>query len=420
MESEGAGLDERNPRPEHVSEAARKGILVPACRKRRRVMRYGILMVQRKARLNIGLVVLSCMAAMGRAGGHQAWAQSVSAHTGKAMMADERRDKNDLKAVQEAQRGVELAHQGRYEEAIVHYRAAAKLDPTLPGIHLDLGLAYFKMKKLNEAASALARAVRASPRNFQARALLGMCYYGLRKFADAAVQLKQASRDQPGNVQLHYLLAQSYLWSQQYQSAASEFRFLLEKDPDAAAVHMLLGEALDGLGRDDEAIREFRAAVGASPPAPQAHFALGYVYWRQRKFAEACPQFEAQLDTEPDDTQSLTYLGDCEMKLGDTQKAEKHLRQALKLGAKLHIGELDLGILLVRQGQKAEAERHFREAIRLDPSDPDAHYHLGRLLISMGRRKEAAEEFTQVRKLAEKKSPPPLAGRMGGASGEHK
>ena len=108
------------------------------------------------------------------------------------------------------------------------------------------------------------------------------------------------------------------------------------------------------------------------------------------------------------------------MKLGETQKAEEHLRQALKLGAAYYLTQLDLGILVERKNQKEEAERHFRAAIRLDPSDPTAHYHLGRLLMSMGRRKEALEEFAEVKKLANKKAPPPLVNRMGGASEEPK
>jgi tetratricopeptide (TPR) repeat protein len=47
-------------------------------------------------------------------------------------------------AVAEAARGAALAREGKYELAIEHYEAALRLDAHLPGLRLNLGLAYFK------------------------------------------------------------------------------------------------------------------------------------------------------------------------------------------------------------------------------------------------------------------------------------
>ena len=97
-------------------------------------------------------------------------------------------------AVAEASTGLELARQGKYELAIPHYRAAIALDPHLPGIYLNLGLAYFKLSKLREAASALEQAIKADPTSFQARVLLGMSYYGSRRFDAAAAATETCGR----------------------------------------------------------------------------------------------------------------------------------------------------------------------------------------------------------------------------------
>ena len=115
----------------------------------------------------------------------------------------------------EAARGTALAREGKYELAIQHYKEAVRLDPRLPGLHLNLGLAYFKSNRLPEAAAAFEEAVRADGNSFQARALLGMSYYGCARYADAAAQLKVASQTQPDNIELRYTLAQSYLCSEQ-------------------------------------------------------------------------------------------------------------------------------------------------------------------------------------------------------------
>jgi len=184
-------------------------------------------------------------------------------------------------AIAEATRGTALAQQGKYDLAVQHYKAAIQMNPHLPGIYLNLGLAYFKSKRFPEAASAFEEAVRADSGNFQARTLLGMSYYGVAKYALAAKHLKPASEMQPDNLELRHTLAQSYLWSEQYQEAIAEFKFLLARNPDSAHVHVLLGQVLDAAGQVESATAEFEAAAKASPRQPDVHFELGYLYWKQ-------------------------------------------------------------------------------------------------------------------------------------------
>ena len=298
-------------------------------------------------------------------------------------------------AVAEAARGTALAREGKYDLAIEHYKAALRLNPHLPGLQLNLGLAYFKSNHLREATAAFEEAVRADSGNFQARALLGMSYYGSSRYRDAAAQLKLASEAQPDNLELRYTLAQSYLWSEQYPEALREFQFLLSKDPDSAPVHILLGQALDASNRTEAATAEFEAAVKASTVPPNAHFGLGYLYWKQRRYEEACREFEAELANQPQHAQALTYLGDAEMHTEKDGPAETHLRRALALDAGIRLAHLDLGILLAAKNDSDEAVRQFREAIRLDPSKPDAHYRLGRLYSSLGREQDAQRRVRQ-------------------------
>jgi tetratricopeptide (TPR) repeat protein len=311
-------------------------------------------------------------------------------------------------AVAEATRGAALAREGKYELAIQHYNAALRLNPHLPGLYLNLGLAYFKSKRLPEAATAFEKAVRADGGSFQARALLGMSYYGCRRYADAAAELKLAAAAQPDNLELRYTLAQSYLSAKEYPEALTEFQLLLSKNPDSAPVHILLGEALDASNRVEAATAEFEAAVRASPVLPDAHFGLGYLYWKQRRYEDARREFEAELAGQPQHAQALTYLGDAEMHLDRGKRAEAHLRRALALDANMRLAQLDLGIVLAARSDSDEAARRFHEAIRLDPSKPDAHYHLGRLWRSLGRNQEAQAEFEKVKSLAAEQPPPPL------------
>ena len=117
----------------------------------------------------------------------------------------------DSGALVEANAGLGLAREGKYEQAIPHYRAAIKLDPHLSGIYLNLGLAYLKLERFPEAATAFEQAAKSDPSSFPVHVLLGMSYYGCRRFDAAAVQLKRAAAQQPENEELRFKLAQSYL-----------------------------------------------------------------------------------------------------------------------------------------------------------------------------------------------------------------
>src|SRR5580704_976986 len=73
-------------------------------------------------------------------------------------------------AVAEAARGTDLAREGKYELAIEHYKAALRMDTRLPGLQLNLGLAYFKSNHLPEAAAAFEEALKADSGSFQVHA----------------------------------------------------------------------------------------------------------------------------------------------------------------------------------------------------------------------------------------------------------
>ena len=66
--------------------------------------------------------------------------------------------------------------------------------------------------------------------------------------------------------------------------------------------------------------------------------------------------------------------------LGQNDKAETSLRQALSLDPTNSAANLNLGMLLAELGKMSEAEQAFRAAFKADPRSAQAAYNLGVML----------------------------------------
>jgi tetratricopeptide (TPR) repeat protein len=295
------------------------------------------------------------------------------------------------------------AKQDRYTQAVPLYRKAFALDPTMPGLRLNLGLSLFKSGAMKEAVQTLKPLLMERPlpasKQQQLNILIGMSYYGLGEYAAAIPYLKEATAHDTESQWLRLALAQSCLASKQFPCVLDVYREILALNPDSAEADMLAGEALDEMRDHAGAIREFQAAAKADPKMPNVHFALGYVLWTQNHIEEAAKEFSAELANTPDHPQALIYLADVDIKLSDTPGALTLLEKAIRIDPKIPLGHLDLGIVYADLDRKTEALREMKIAEEQNPNDQNVHWRLGRFYQEVGNRVEAKVEFDKTRNL---------------------
>ena len=198
--------------------------------------------------------------------------------------------------------GLLEAREQHYKEAVPLYRKALALEPAMPGLRLNLGLALFKSEQLKEAIqefSLLKAKAPDSPEVQRLNILIGMAHYGLGDYAAAARFLKQAAAVDTQNLQLRLALAHSCLWSKQYQCVLDTYHEMLTLNAESAEADMLAGEAEDAMKNYNGAIAEFRAAAKVNPQEPEVHFGLGYILWTQHEYEEAAGSFRQSLPTIP-------------------------------------------------------------------------------------------------------------------------
>src|ERR1035437_9131346 len=299
--------------------------------------------------------------------------------------------------------GLLEARQEHYAEAIAFYRKAMALDPTMPRLQFNLGLAYFKAADYKGALRQLSPLLKTLPPDSdeaqRLTLLVGMAHYGLGEFAAASPYLKQAADRDAQNLTLLLTLAHSCLLSRQYQCVLDEFHRILALNAESAEADMLVGEALDEMKDTVGATREFRAAVLANPKEPNVHFGLGYLLWMQGQTQEAAREFQAELNNDPEHTQATLYLADADIQMSRLEDARPLLEKLVKINPANSMGHLDLGIVYTEAGQRGDALRELKQATALKPDDVSAHYQLGRLYRSMGKTAEAKAEFDKTRTL---------------------
>lgn len=293
--------------------------------------------------------------------------------------------------------GLDEARLERYKEAIPYYRKALALDPAIPGLRLNLGLAYFKASEFKDAAQEFAAELRKHPGDLRVTTLLGMAHYGAGQYAEAVPYLRTAADADATSLPLRLALAHSCMWSHQPKCVMAVYKEILVLNPNSAEADMLAGEALDEMGDNAGALEQFRAAERANPKEPDVHFGIGYLLWTQKQYAEAVKEFQAELANDPQHSECRAYLGDAYLQMNDYAKAQGELEKAVVSDPKLEMIYLDLGIIYAQDGRNEAALRELRKAIELDPHDADPHWRLGKLYQTMGKRNEANTEFALVR-----------------------
>ncbi len=308
---------------------------------------------------------------------------------------------NDAEAC--AHLGFLEARQENYKQAIPLYRNALALDPSMPGLRLNLGLALFKGGELKESIQVFEPLLKSeppsSPDALRLNALIGIAEYGIGEYAAAVPYLKAAAANDPQNLQFRLLLAHSCLSARQFQCVLDTYHEILTLNAESAEADMLAGEAEDEMRNHAAAIEQFRAAVKADPREPNVHFGLGYLLWTQNQFEEAAVQFQAELANVPGNAQALAFLADSDMQLNHSDQAMPLIHKAIKIDPNLARAHLDLGILYADAGHHEEAIREFKTAARLSPDDPNPHWRLARLYQSMGNKTEANLEFQKTSSL---------------------
>jgi len=281
--------------------------------------------------------------------------------------------------------GIVCAESGRAAEAIVHLAEAQRLAPDDPSYLSDLGHAYFRAERLEEAADAYRRALRLRPDFADAHFSLGNILRREGKRIEAAAAYRRAIAGHAGIAAFYVNLGVTLHELAQFEEAVTVLREAVALAPGSVEVRYNLAVVLAAQRRHDEAIECYRAAIALDPTAASLQLNLGAVFQEQNKLDEAKACFARAVELAPAFAQPHINLGAVLYEEGNFERALAEIREGLRLEPMNAVAHVNLAQTLQAKGDWTAAEAAFRRALELEPGLTTAKAHWSIALQELGK-----------------------------------
>jgi tetratricopeptide (TPR) repeat protein len=295
--------------------------------------------------------------------------------------------------------------EGKYAEAVSHYRESLRLKPRFAQVESNLGNALLRMGRGDEAVTHYSEALRIMPNYPDAHNNLGVALEKQGKLDEALREYRESLRLRPDDPVARRNLMNALEAKGSPEEAAASFSALIEANPNDAEAHYYLGDALSKQNKTEEAAAQFSRALELNPGFAEAHLKLGLLLSRQQKIKEAEDHYRQALRTRPRYAEAHLNLGNTLAAQGATDEAISHYEQALAIRPKYAEAHFNLGVALSEKGRPEEAVAHYREALRIKPGDADIHNNLAIALYFKGDYAAAWNEVRLCRKFGGRPHP---------------
>jgi superkiller protein 3 len=253
--------------------------------------------------------------------------------------------------------------------AIICYRKALRVDPTLRDTHLFIGEALYASGHVRASISELRAAAEGGQSNPAAAALLGDAYQALNQPEQAIAAYKQASALAPAAAGYQLVLGICLEKLHRRVEAMEAYERALQLEPSYALAHIRLGILLANCGRREEGLAHCKRAVILAPRSVLAHNALGTVYTLYGQYVEARAEYYKAVELNPWFLFGQANLGSALEKMNLPEQAMVHFKECMRIAA----GE--------KQDMQDKEERDLIVQVRSKIRRLEAHSHVGAVAI---------------------------------------
>jgi len=307
--------------------------------------------------------------------------------------------------------GAAYSRLGRYEEAIEQYKQALALDKHNEPIRFNLALAYYKAAWFTEAAGELSQFLAAAPKSLPQQAdavrLLADCEVRLGEYKKVIALLSPLAESAPSDRTVAYLLGSALIGDGQ----ADKGQVIIDRvfrDENSAEARLLMGSILlladDGHG----AIKELERALELNPKLPTVRAWYGRALMRMGDGEKAKIEFKSELADNPNDFEANLYLGVLLRQDKQFEDAFTSLSRAVQLRPRDQQAHYNLAAVYVARGLPNQARPLLESVIQEHPDFIEAHVLLASVYYRLNRNADGKREQEIIQKLtAEQQSKQP-------------
>ncbi len=224
-----------------------------------------------------------------------------------------------------------------WSDEIVFYRRTVADFPGFAHAHLNLGEALMRRNRLDEAREATEQAARLSPTFPDPHVNLGLICWrqgdtepAIRHFQQA-VELARSKGNRFVSSRALANLGVVYRNAGRPEEAVAALRQALEIDPQFASAYNNLGYALLVQGRIEEAVKNLRTALELEPTLDAAHANLGLAHAMKREWDVALSHLRQAERLNPRSSEVHARIGEVYLARGEVQTARQEFALALRL-----------------------------------------------------------------------------------------
>ncbi len=248
----------------------------------------------------------------------------------------------------------------KYQEAVLAYRNAIKVDERFGEARNHLGKVYLAENDTKDALGELVRAADLLPNDPAAQLDAAKILILVGKYNDARARADVALKTDPKNIEAYVMRAIAKAGVRDFDPAIADIRHALELDPNRGATYVELGRIELLQGKPAEAEATFTQALARDPRSVDANLALANLTWSTNRPTDAERYIQQALAIDPGNVTANRTLASLYVVSNRAQKAEQPLRNIADVTGGVK-EKLDLADYYINQQRADEARRILKD-----------------------------------------------------------
>ena len=267
--------------------------------------------------------------------------------------------------------GAEFLESNMFDLAEKYLVQAVNLRPAEPLARYNLGVAYLRQGKNDDALKQFEESERLGQDDTDMLENLGESYFSLKDYDRSLRSYNKVLEKKGRDVRILSRTGEIYYSKGDLERAYEAYRKVTQVQPateNARIAFLNMGNILDDAQRFDDAIKAYESANAIRDNDDLAHFNLGLAYMHANKPALAVNAWKKAAQINPGNIKARMMLGDYYLQKGYPDLAEKEFQEIAYKWPEDQESTFKLGTIYHRQKDYADAKKAYRRVIEANGS----------------------------------------------------